>query len=129
LSGLRGGRRAADGSAWMSPTAAGKVAVPAKQRRRRDNQPFPPVAAHESGEPCEQGPVGVVEARRLRGAPVDGELVAENQELGFASQVILAEATENPKRRAECEADESEGKHLRILADPIEPPPHTEPEF
>jgi hypothetical protein len=100
--------------------------VPAKQRRRRHEQP---VAADESGEPCEQRPVGVVEARRLRGAPVDRELVTKNQELGFASEVIPTEAKENPKRRAECEADESKSKHLRILADPIEPPPHTEPEF
>jgi hypothetical protein len=62
-----------------------EVAVPAKQRRRRDDQPSPPVAAHESGEPREQGSVGVAQARRLRGAPVDGELVTKDRELRFAS--------------------------------------------
>jgi hypothetical protein len=113
----------------MSPTAAGEVAVPAKQRRRRDDQPSPPVAAHESGEPREQGSVGVVQARRLRGAPVDGELVTKDQELRFASEVIPPESKQDPKRRAECEVDESKSKHRRILADPIEPLPHAEPEF
>jgi hypothetical protein len=53
----------------------------------------------------------------------------KDQELRFASEIIPAEANEDPKRRAECKVDESKNNHRHILADPAEPLPHTESEF
>jgi hypothetical protein len=46
---------------------------------------------------------------------VDGELVTKDQELRFASEVIPAEAKQDPKRRAECEVDESNVKSRFVV--------------
>jgi hypothetical protein len=97
----------------MSPALAGEVSMPANKRRRRRDQTSAALLLEQSSERREERSVGPAELRPCRPATEDRKLVAQDQKLGFALEVI-ATTGEQAEGRTEGEEDESQS-HPGIL--------------
>jgi hypothetical protein len=100
---------------WRPRATADDVAVPAHDRVRGDQQPQPLAARfrYHGEEDREQGPVRPVQVRAARLSPLqDGELVAQNQDLG-GLPCLHATADPDKEIRTSCRISERLDKAVR----------------
>ena len=103
---------------WVGWSSGGRqVAVPAQDRRGRDELPEAPARREQPGQGGDQGSVGPADPRSGSAPLEHSELVAQNQDLDLLCGVGSGAQHRPAREREEHEVDQSQ-RYRRIMRSP-----------